>query len=58
MLSCKDLCHLNEAMDLEVHAEIEESKFGKRKHKCGRMVDGHWVFGGMEEFQEVFSAQS
>ena len=28
--------------------EIDESKFGKRKYYRGRMVDGHWVFGGIE----------
>ena len=28
--------------------EIDESKFGKRKHHKGRRVDGCWVFGGIE----------
>lgn len=28
--------------------EIDESKFGKRKYNRGRMIDGHWVFGGVE----------
>ena len=32
--------------------EIDESKFGKRKYNRGRMVDGHWVFGGMERVTE------
>ena len=25
--------------------QIDESKFGKRKHNKGRIVDGQWVFG-------------
>ena len=28
--------------------EIDESKFGRRKYNHGRVVDGHWVFGGVE----------
>ena len=28
--------------------EIDESKFGKRKYNCGRVVDEHWVFGEIE----------
>ena len=28
--------------------EIDESKLGRRKYNRGRVVDGHWVFGGME----------
>ena len=30
--------------------EVDESKFGKRKYNTnrGRMVDGCWVFGGVE----------
>lgn len=31
-----------------VVVEIDESKFGKRKHHRGRRVDGQWVFGGYE----------
>ena len=29
-------------------AEIDESKFGKRKYHRGKRVDGVWVFGGIE----------
>ncbi|QQP54541.1 Putative LOC101846883 [Caligus rogercresseyi] len=28
--------------------EIDESKFGNRKYNRGRVIDGHWVFGGVE----------
>jgi len=28
--------------------EIDEAKFGKRKHNVGRIVQGQWVFGGIE----------
>ena len=29
--------------------QIDESKFGKRKYNRGYMVDGHWVFGVVDE---------
>lgn len=28
--------------------EIDEAKFGTRKHNKGRVIDGQWVFGGVE----------
>lgn len=35
--------------------EIDEAKFGKRKYHRGRMIEGQWVFGGIErEAKEVF----
>ena len=30
-----------------LNVEIDESKFGKRKYKKGRVVEGSWVFGGI-----------
>jgi len=32
-----------------VIVQIDESKFGKRKHNRGRPIDGVWVFGGILE---------
>ncbi|KAG8227915.1 hypothetical protein J437_LFUL011843 [Ladona fulva] len=32
--------------------EIDESKFGKRKFNRGRLVEGKWVFGGIERGTE------
>lgn len=29
--------------------QIDESKFGKRKYNRGYMIDGHWVFGVIDE---------
>ena len=31
-----------------IEVKIDESKFGKRKYNRGRIMDGHWVFGGIE----------
>jgi len=28
--------------------EVDESKFGRRKHHRGHRVEGQWVFGGYE----------
>ena len=33
---------------LGVIVEIDEVKFGKRKYHRGRLVEGHWVLGGIE----------
>ena len=30
-------------------AQIDESKIGKRKYHRGHVVEGQWVFGGIEE---------
>ena len=32
--------------------QIDESKFGKRKHHRGHRVEGAWVFGGAEDTPE------
>lgn len=29
--------------------QIDELKIGKRKYYCGYVVEGQWVFGGIEE---------
>ena len=29
--------------------QIDESKIGKRKYHRGHLVEGQWVFGGIEE---------
>ena len=28
--------------------DIDESKFGRQKYNRGRLVEGQWVFGGVE----------
>ena len=32
-----------------VRVQIDESKIGKRKYHRGHLVEGQWVFGGIEE---------
>eukprot|EP01035_Chromulina_nebulosa_P041900 gene41900-56742_t len=32
--------------------EIDESKFGKRKHNTGKRVEGVWVLGGVERTED------
>ena len=37
--------------------QIDESKIGKRKYHRGHVVEGQWVFGGIEEdFRKCFIA--
>lgn len=38
---------------LGVEVEIDESKFGKRKYRKGRRVEGRWVFGGREKYDKT-----
>lgn len=38
--------------------EIDESKFGKRKNNQGRIVEGSWIFGGIErETKQCFAVR-
>lgn len=37
---------------LGIIVEVDESKFGKRKHNRGHSVEGVWVLGGVERTQE------
>ena len=32
-----------------IFVQIDKSKIGKRKYHCGHVVEGQWVFGGIEE---------
>ncbi|KAI5704940.1 hypothetical protein M8J75_010298 [Diaphorina citri] len=32
--------------------EIDEAKFGRRKYNRGRIIDGKWLFGGIERTEE------
>lgn len=38
--------------------EIDESKFGKRKNNQGRIVEGSWIFGGIQrDTKECFAVR-
>jgi transposase-like protein len=36
----------------DIHVQIDESKFGKRKYNVGHRVEGAWIVGGVEETEE------
>ena len=50
----RDVCNYTVMQESEqiggpdIHVEIDESKFGKRKYYRGKRVKGQWVFGGRE----------
>ena len=52
---CHEVCKVTLAERSEVlggegkTVQIDESKIGKRKYYRRHMVDGQWVFGGIEE---------
>uniref|UniRef100_A0A8D8W236 Transposase n=1 Tax=Cacopsylla melanoneura TaxID=428564 RepID=A0A8D8W236_9HEMI len=37
-----------------VIVEIDEGKFGRRKYNVGRVIDGQWIFGGIERNPKKF----
>ena len=51
---CRDVCHddaFNRSEKIggpDIIVEIDESAFGKRKEKSGRLTVVKWVFGGVE----------
>lgn len=34
--------------------EIDEAKFGRRKYNRGRILEGNWLFGGIERESKLF----
>ncbi|XP_020905726.2 uncharacterized protein LOC110243911, partial [Exaiptasia diaphana] len=52
---CREVCEVTITEKSEVLGgpgkivQIDESKIGKRKYHRGHMVEGQWVFGGIEE---------
>ncbi|EFN66882.1 hypothetical protein EAG_09151, partial [Camponotus floridanus] len=34
--------------------QIDESKFGRRKYQSGRVIEGHWLLGMIEDESEDF----
>ena len=32
--------------------EVDEAKFGRRKHHKGRIIEGQWVVGGIERIDK------
>ncbi len=52
---CREVCEVTILKNIQpiggdgVRVQIDESKVGKRKYHRGHLVEGQWVFGGIEE---------
>ena len=54
-MSCREVCEVTLFEKREAIGgpgrlvQIDKSKIGKRKHHRGHVVEGQWVFGGIEK---------
>ena len=52
---CREICEVSISQKSEqiggegIRVQIDETKVGKRKYHRGHLVEGQWVFGGIEE---------